>query len=414
MSGDSKDTFVPPGLRDIDLNALKSDIRAAVINRKANACPMVMRVAWHASGTWDKDAKNGGSDGGTMRFSPEKDHGANAGLSIIRDMLHLVKKKHPNVSMADLWTYAGVVAIEFMGGPTTPHRMGRTDAPDNSSCPPDGRLPDASQGAQHLRDVFYRQGFNDQEIVALSGGHTVGRCHIVRSGYDGPWTRSNLQFNNEYFRNLIDLKWTRREWEGPDQYQDPSGELCMLPTDIALINDAEFRPWVELYARDEAAFFRDFKAAYGKLLSNGCPAACVPSIPKVVDVPEVDRLSAEFRDFCMHGNLGTVKAKVKAGADVHALETHSGRSALHKAAFWGHGHTIEYLMNDCKLNPDVQDYNGDTAMHDAARFGHVGIVELLVGGGASTSLRNKDGLTAQEVGQQYEKPEVVNFLASRM
>ena len=42
---------------------------------------------------------------------------------------------------------------------------------------PDGRLPDASKGAQHLRDVFFRMGFNDQEIVALSGSHTlVCRC----------------------------------------------------------------------------------------------------------------------------------------------------------------------------------------------------------------------------------------------
>jgi len=42
-----------------------------------------------------------------------------------------------------------------------------------------GRLPDASQGAQHLRDVFYRMGFDDEAIVALSGAHTLGRCHQV-------------------------------------------------------------------------------------------------------------------------------------------------------------------------------------------------------------------------------------------
>ena len=37
------------------------------------------------------------------------------------------------------------------------------------------RLPDASKGAPHIRDVFYRMGFNDQEIVALSGAHALGR-----------------------------------------------------------------------------------------------------------------------------------------------------------------------------------------------------------------------------------------------
>jgi cytochrome c peroxidase len=52
----------------------------------------------------------------------------------------------------------------------------------------DGRLPDASQGARHIRDVFGRMGFNDQEMVSLIGAHAVGRCHTDRSGFDGPWT----------------------------------------------------------------------------------------------------------------------------------------------------------------------------------------------------------------------------------
>lgn len=154
----------------------------ALINDKVNACPMAVRVAWHAAGTYDKESNTGGSNGATMRFAPEANDPANAGLSIIRDMLHEVQIKHPNVSAADLWTAAGAAAVEFCGGPRIPHRYGRSDAPDESHCPPNGRLPDASQGAQHLRDVFYRMGFNDQEIVALSGAHTFGRCHMMRSG----------------------------------------------------------------------------------------------------------------------------------------------------------------------------------------------------------------------------------------
>lgn len=98
-------------------------------------------------------------------------------------MLHGVKKKHPELSEADLWTYAGAVSCQLMGGPEVPHRFGRTDDANGDNCPPNGRLPDASQGATHLRDVFGRMGFNDREIVVLSGGHTVGRCHITRSGY---------------------------------------------------------------------------------------------------------------------------------------------------------------------------------------------------------------------------------------
>ncbi len=50
-----------------------------------------MRMAWHAAGTYDAKSKTGGTNGGTMRFSPESTDPANAGLSIIRDLLHPVK-----------------------------------------------------------------------------------------------------------------------------------------------------------------------------------------------------------------------------------------------------------------------------------------------------------------------------------
>lgn len=49
------------------------------------------------------------------------------------------------------------------------------------AVPPGGRLPAADKGnpmatAKGLRDVFYRMGFNDRDIVALSGAHALGRC----------------------------------------------------------------------------------------------------------------------------------------------------------------------------------------------------------------------------------------------
>ena len=122
-----------------------------------------------------------------MRFAPESKHGANAGLDVARGLLEPIKKRHPALSYADLWQFAAVVAIEQMKGPKIAFRPGRVDKTDKD-CTPDGRLPDAAQGAQHLRDIFYRMGFNDQEIVALSGAHVLGRCHTTRSGYDGPWT----------------------------------------------------------------------------------------------------------------------------------------------------------------------------------------------------------------------------------
>ena len=57
---------------------------------------------------------------------------------------------------ADLWTFAGCVATEFMGGPQVPFRFGRWDDDDSRNCPPDGRIPDGALGADHIRDTFGR------------------------------------------------------------------------------------------------------------------------------------------------------------------------------------------------------------------------------------------------------------------
>jgi cytochrome c peroxidase len=240
--------------------------------------PVFVRLAWHSSGSYDKSGKGGygGSNGATMRFSPEIDHGGNAGLHLAQRWLEKVKAKHPAISYADLWILAGIVAIEEMGGPSIPFTPGRTDSPSGATpgddAPtPDGRLPDAALGAQHLRDVFYRMGFNDREIVALSGAHALGRCHTTRSGFDGPWTRAPTTFSNEYFRLLLEEKWTERRWRGPRQFENSASgsDLMMLPTDMALIEDDKFKPFVEMYAKDEELFFSDFKKACTKLFNNG-------------------------------------------------------------------------------------------------------------------------------------------------
>jgi len=395
----------------INADALKSEIRAAIINRKANACPIAVRLAWHASGTFDKNDSTGGSNGATMRYAPESADDANAGLSIARDMLLAVKANHPEVSFADLWTLAGCTAIECAGGPKIPFAFGRSDAPDASHCPAIGRLPDAAQGAQHLRDVFFRMGFNDQDIVCLSGAHTLGRCHKVRSGFDGPWTRHPLKFDNIYFKNLLHLTWKPKQWDGPLQYVDEeTEELMMLPTDLALIQDETFRPFVEAYANDEAKFFQDFANVFARLISLGCPEACDPF--KVGNKPQrsaQEQASIDFREAAMHGSLWHCQ-KFASNADVHEVEKSSGRSALHKAAFWGHDHLCSYLLSDCKLNPNVQDYNGDTALHDAAQFGHVAVVKALLAGGADKSVQNKAGQTAADVAALYQKPELAPLL----
>jgi ankyrin repeat protein len=344
-----------------------------------------------------------------MRFAAEANDEANKGLSIIRDLLHPVQVNNPGISAADLWTAAGANAVSFLGGPEIPFKFGRTDTNDPTKCPRNGLLPDASQGAEHLRDVFYRMGFNDQEIVALSGGHTLGRAHYTRSGYDGPWTHTPLKFNNEYFKNLMNLDWVPRQWKGKFQFEDTaSGRLLMLPTDLALKTDPVFSKFARIYADDEAEFFKDFSAAYAKLLALGTPATCNPADNSTAP-PLTDRqlASREFREYCMHGSLERVQA-LERDADVHEPESYSGRTAMHKAAFWGHTDVVDYLIA-LKLNPNAKDYNGDTPLHDAARFAHEGVVRsLMEAPGVDLSLKNKDGRTALEVAIEYSSTSTAN------
>ncbi|KAJ1548669.1 heme peroxidase, partial [Cladochytrium tenue] len=236
--------------------------------------PVLVRLAWHASGTYDKATGTGGSNGATMRFAPESAHGANAGLEKARAFLEPIKAKFPKISYADLWTLAGVCAIQEMGGPVVPWRPGRADAESAAACTPDGRLPDAAQGQDHVRDIFYRMGFGDQEIVALVGAHALGRCHTDRSGFDGPWTRSPVTFSNDFFKNLLSERWSQRKWSGPKQFADKTGDLMMLPADLALIKaslDRVFYKYVSAYAKDSDLFFKDFSAAFAKLLELGVP-----------------------------------------------------------------------------------------------------------------------------------------------
>ncbi|CAE6416268.1 unnamed protein product [Rhizoctonia solani] len=233
--------------------------------------PVFVRLAWHSSGTYDKDTKTGGSNYATMRFEPEALHGANNGLDIARAKMEEVKKEFPWISYGDLWTLGGVAALQEMDGPKIPWRPGRIDGFAKDATP-DGRLPDATQGANHLRNIFYRMGFNDQEIVALSGAHALGRCHRDRSGFDGPWTFSPTTLTNEYYKLLLNEKWQWRKWDGPKQLEDKTTKsLMMLPTDMVLVQDKKFKPWVQKYAESQDVFFKDFSEAVVRLFELGVP-----------------------------------------------------------------------------------------------------------------------------------------------
>jgi cytochrome c peroxidase len=237
-------------------------------------------VSRHACGTseqaltglsYDKLTNTGGSNGATMRFAPEGDHGANAGLKAARDFLEPVKEAFPWITYSDLWILAGVCSIQEMQGPKIPYRAGRTDR-DLSFCTPDGRLPDASKDGSHIRAIFGRMGFGDKEMVALSGAHALGRCHTDRSGYDGPWTFSPTTMTNDYYKLLLEEKWGYKKWNGPKQFEDVKTKtLMMLPTDMELVKDKSFRKYTEQYAKDNDAFFKDFSDAVVTLFELGVP-----------------------------------------------------------------------------------------------------------------------------------------------
>lgn len=53
------------------------------------------------------------------------------------------------------------------------------------------------------------------------------------------------------------------------QFEDPSGKLMMLPSDIALIQDKKWREYVKMYAKDDKLFKKDFSAAVVKLFELG-------------------------------------------------------------------------------------------------------------------------------------------------
>ncbi|CAL0304279.1 unnamed protein product [Lupinus luteus] len=233
-------------LKEID--KARRHLRALIANR--NCAPIMLRLAWHDAGTYDANTNTGGPNG-SIRTKEESSHGSNNGLNKAIDFCEEVKSKHPRITYADLYQLAGVVAVEVTGGPTIDFLPGRRDS---KISPKEGRLPDAKKGVPHLRDIFYRMGLSDKDIVALSGGHTLGRAHPERSGFDGPWTEDPLKFDNSYFTELL---------------KEESVGLLKLPTDKALLDDPSFRRYVELYAKDEDVFFRDYAESHKKLSELG-------------------------------------------------------------------------------------------------------------------------------------------------
>ena len=214
--------------KKLDLAALKKDLTDLMTDSKdwwpadyGHYGPLMIRMAWHAAGTYRTADGRGGASTGNQRFAPLNSWPDNANLDKARRLLWPVKQKYGNkISWADLFILAGNVAIEAMGLKTFGFGGGRADiwSPEEdiywgaedewlatSDHPrsrytgdrdlesplaavqmgliyvnpegPDGN-PDPLASARDIRETFERMAMNDYETVALTaGGHTFGKVH---------------------------------------------------------------------------------------------------------------------------------------------------------------------------------------------------------------------------------------------
>ena len=209
--------------KSLDLTAVKADLFALMTTSQewwpadyGHYGPLLIRMAWHAAGTYRIGDGRGGAGSGQQRFEPLNSWPDNANLDKARRLLWPIKQKYGRkISWADLMILAGNCALESMGFKTFGFGGGRVDAwePDEATDwgPEDDWLgdkrytgerdlaaplaavqmgliyvnpegpngnPDPLAAAVDIRETFARMAMNDEETVALiAGGHTFGKTH---------------------------------------------------------------------------------------------------------------------------------------------------------------------------------------------------------------------------------------------
>ena len=213
-------------LKKLDVDALKADLTALMTDSQdwwpadwGHYGGLMIRMAWHAAGSYRTADGRGGAGTGNQRFAPLNSWPDNGNLDKARRLLWPIKKKYGNsVSWGDLFILAGNVAYESMGFKTFGFSFGRDDIwhpekdiywgsekewlgsgryddsreADTLENPlaavqmgliyvnPEGvnGVLDPLKTAQDMRVTFARMAMNDEETVALTaGGHTVGKAH---------------------------------------------------------------------------------------------------------------------------------------------------------------------------------------------------------------------------------------------
>ena len=223
-----KDFDYREAVKTLDFEALKRDVKALMTDSQdwwpadwGHYGGLMIRMSWHAAGTYRIADGRGGAGHGNQRFAPINSWPDNANLDKARRLLWPIKKKYGNkLSWADLIAYAGTAAYESMGLKTFGFGFGREDiwhpeidtywgAEKEWLAPSENRYedvanpatmenplaavqmgliyvnpegvngnPDPLKTAAQVRETFARMAMNDEETVALTaGGHTVGKCH---------------------------------------------------------------------------------------------------------------------------------------------------------------------------------------------------------------------------------------------
>jgi len=264
-----------------DVAEVKSRISEILPNAAAdygNYGGFLIRLAWHCAGTYRTSDGRGGCDGGRIRFDPELSWDDNAGLTEALELLEPIHEDFDSLSWGDLIVLAGSTAIEDMGGPTINFCGGRVDDSDGSdsiAIDEDTQLIYVDAGntnGSDIRNVFANMDFtNDTETIALiAGGHTFGKCHSDRSGFEGAWTFTPTQWSGSYIENLLDLDWFESDTPSGSakQFNNTGNTLMMLVADIALKEDADYLAALNTYRDDSDLLKKDFGSAWEKLVNR--------------------------------------------------------------------------------------------------------------------------------------------------
>ena len=221
-----KDFDYAQEVKKLDVAALKKDLHALMTDSQewwpadwGHYGGLMIRMAWHAAGSYRLADGRGGGGTGNQRFAPLNSWPDNVSLDKARRLLWPIKKKYGNkISWADLIILAGNIAYESMGLKTFGFGFGREDIwhpetdtywgsekewlargrYDDDADPASlenplaavqmgliyvnpegvGGKPDPAKTAFEVRETFARMAMNDEETAALTaGGHTVGKTH---------------------------------------------------------------------------------------------------------------------------------------------------------------------------------------------------------------------------------------------